>query len=74
MVSFAATRGQRSQGNVWRLTEAYVALGSGSGSGVSPSWEVVERGPVVEAGPLVMEAAVSIRGEVVVVVVAAGFV
>lgn len=46
----------------------------GSGSGVSPSWEVIERGPVVEAGPLVMEAAVSIRGEVVVVVtVAAGF-
>ena len=71
MTNFATTQGQRSQGNVWRLTEAYVALGSGSG--VSPSWEVVERGPVVEAGPLVMEAVVSILGEVEVAVVAAGF-
>ena len=48
----------------------------GSGSGVSPSWEVVERGPVVESGPvveawpLVMEAAVSIREEDVVLAAA----
>ena len=38
----------------------------GSGSGVSPSWEVVDSGPVVEVGPLVIEAAVSIREEEVV--------
>ena len=35
-----------------------MAFGSGSDS----SWEVTDRGPLFEKGPLVVEAAVSVRG------------
>ena len=35
----------------------------GSGSGVSSSCDVMERGPLVEAGPLVTDPAVSIGRE-----------